>query len=323
MPVIPAIDQAIQMGLKMMPQAPADVVGSITVASQVAMALCALQPMAPFPIPVIPMGSAVSMIMTKIEAMMFMMFEQIAKIIKSLMEQYTKMLKDALAARKAGEAKLYKDLVAAQTRIKTLIPPLQVDIAAEQQQILDLRAKQVDEQSKYMQTLFTFRDNAHKADLAGDTTTRDVWIAKATTLDPWLAQIIQMSIEIINKTIEVKQKQADLKEYQRLAAISITADWNMDVNLATDFGVPVPYHPDVPSLPSLPVLPPIPKEPDLVKAIRKAMAKWMATPTVPPMGIAIAAILQMIMGLAPNSAATAAQMEAQSDSMLLLLAGCI
>ena len=174
-----------------------------------------------------------------------------------------------------------------------------------------------------MQTLFTYSKAALDAKAAGDITLAESWATKATALDPWLAQIIQISITIINDTIQMKEDQVTLAEDQRLAAIVITPDWNTNVNLATDFNVAIPFHPDVPSLPSLPVLPPIPQEPALAKAIRKAIAKWMATPSVPPIGIAVAAILQMIMGLAPNSPVTAAQMESQADSMLLLLGGAI
>jgi hypothetical protein len=323
MPVIPMVDQAVQLGLKNTPQAPPDVVASITTAAQTVMALMALQPMVPTPIPVIPFGQAVSMVLTKIEAMMFQTYEQISKIIKSLLDQFNQQLQQALATRKTAEAKLYADLVAAQNKIKAEIPTLQTAIATEQADIVNLQNQQALQQAKYEQTMFTYGNNAYQAKLAGDMAQVNYWAAQAAALDPWLAQIIQMSITIINEKLDVADKKATLAQDEQLAAIVITPDWNTDVNLATDFSVPVPFHPDIPMLPSLPTIPPIPQEPALAKATRKALAKWMATPAIPPIGIAIAAILQMVMGLASNSAATAAQLESQADSMLLLLSGCI
>jgi hypothetical protein len=322
MPVLPIISQGIKTGLKFTPSAPPQVVGAITSISQAVMASMALMPMFPTPIPVIPFGQAISSTMVKIEAMIFKTFEAKAQIVQKLIEIYNKDLTAKTAQRKTAVETLYNNEKTAQDAIKEEITVLQTDIATLTTEVATLTTAQDAERVAYMKMIYSYKDNAKKADVAGKTSERDAWIAKVGELDGWLAQIILMTIEIIGKRLEKTSKEKELIEKQVLANLSLKKEWTFLEEYATDFGVAVPNYPDLPTPPSLPPTIPIPQENFLTKALRQIFAKWIATPTVPPIGLTVAAIQLLIQSFQPSTPPPlSAQVEAQADAFILMLGG--
>lgn len=319
MPVIPQISEAVKIGLKTNPAAPPDIVASITTASQVMMSLGALQPAVPFPIPVLPVGAGVSLVMTKLEALMFLTFEIIANIIKTLLANYKKEFDKAKKKQKEAEEKLLEDEKQAQEDLKPTAKELKTNIDTLTKEMEKLEEEKTKEFAAYYAQLFIYRE---KLILAKSDDERTEATRKIDNLEPWLAKIILISIEITNKKIAKIFLQIDYDKVLELLALKIESDWEWLGDHAGDFNVTVPYHPDLPEIPSLPQIPPLPNEPPLVKATRKALAKWMATPSVPPLGILISALMTMLASLAPVPAPLAAKKESINDALLLQMAGC-
>ena len=319
MPVIPQISEGIKIGLKTNPAAPPDVVSSITTVSQVTMSMGAMQPAVPFPIPVLPIGASMSMVMTKLEALMFMTFEVITKIIQTLLSNYQREYSKAVAKRDEAEKKLYADEKEAQKNLKESSIELKKEIDQLDSDVIRLTKEKEEEFSKYNAQLFKYREALMNAKTQEE---RDLISNQIDLLEPWLAKIILKSIEITNKKIDKMIKEMDYNKMVELLELKISNDWEWLEDHVSDFNVVVPYHPDLPEIPSLPQLPPIPNEPPLVKATRQALAKWFATPSVPPLGILISALMTMLAGMAPATPATAAKTESINDALLLQMAGC-
>ena len=324
MPVLPIINEGVKMGLKFTPGAPAEVVGAITTLSQVAMSAPAIQIVGIVPVPVLPVGAPASFALTQLEAMLYKTYEIISKIIQTLINQYQKDYKDAVIKAIDAEKKLYADLLEAQENIIEEVIELESTIQETNDKLQKTIQKQNEEKIRYENTVFEYTENARAAELEGDFETRNEWTQKIADLEGWLADIILMVVEIINLRMELMSLENQLNAKKPLTEITITNDWDTNVNLATDFLVPVPYRPDLPDVPSLPEVPPLPQIPELVKALLKAFAKWINSPQVPPIGIAVSAIFVFLMSLIPaNTPPTSAKMEAQADAFLLQLGGCI
>ena len=287
--------------------------------SQVSMSLGAMQPAVPTPIPVMPVGASVSLVMTKLEALLFMTFEIITKIIQTLLANYQKAYDKAMKTREESEKKLLVDEQQAQKDLEPIAIKMKEELDTLTLEMEKLTNEHTTEMALYNAQLFIYKEeltNAVSEELM-EATKR-----KIDSLEPWLAKIISIVIEITNKKIEKIFLQIDYDKILELLALKIDSEWEWLETYAGDFNVAVPYHPDLPELPSLPQIPPIPNEPPLVKATRKALAKWMATPSVPPLGILISALMTMLAGLAPAPAPLAAKKEAINDALLLQMAGC-
>lgn len=322
MPVIPAISQGIMTGLKFTPAAPPQLVGAIKSGAQGGMASASLLPMAPSPIPVIPVGIAVSSVLTMIEAIMFKTFEETSKLTERLMKEYYKQLNNARSDRESAQAELYESEKTRQEEIKEEIVALEEEIATLQAEIEELTITQEEERAAYEATIFEYKENAKKAEEIGDIEERDFWIAKVEEHDPWLAEIIQIVILITNKKIEVMTKQREIESKQELANLSIKNEWTWLETHATDFEVAVPFYPDLPMPPNLPPTAAIPQEGRLPKFARQIFAKWIAAPMVPPIGLVVAAIQMVLQSYSPSLPAPAsAQIESTGDSMILTCGG--
>lgn len=321
MPVLPIINEGIKTGLKFTADAPAPLVAGITTVSQVSMSVPALQ----FgTIPVIPVGAAASFALTQIEALLFKSYGILSKIIQQLIEDYQKQYKDAVQKRSDSENQLYEDLLAAQETIIEEVSDLENEISTLNEEIVALQSEHEEQRIAYENTIFEYNENAKAAFAKGDLEERDEWLQKTAELDWWIADIILMIVEIINKQLQIRQLQMELDQKKPLAEISIVKEWNAMTDLATGMAVAVPYRPDLPDVPSLPVLPPMPQIPELVKATAKAFAKWLTAPQVPPIGIAVSAMFVFLMSQIPNNPPqVSAQMEAQADAFLLQLGGCV
>ncbi len=310
--------------MKFNPGADPKIVAVITAASQAAMAATSFQPAAPTPIPVIPFGLAIGIIMGQIEAAMNKSYEEAGKIAARLMKDYEKQAKTAKAKQKSAVEELHESEKTRQEEIKEEISTIEEQIAVLEVEITALQAEQEAERTAYTAEIFVYKENAKIAEAEGNITKRDEWISKVDDLDYWLAEIILIVIEIVNKTIEIMQLKRDLENYKELAALSIQKNWDWLEGKATDFEVSVPYYPDTPMPPNLPPAMPQIKESKMVKFGRQIFAKWIVTPTMPPIGLIVAAIQMVIQSNAPSTPPPlAAKTEAQTDSLILKIGGAI
>lgn len=323
MPVVAPISEGILMGLKTDPAAKPQTVGSVNGDAQASMASGGLQPAFPSPTPVLPIGKQITVALMVIEGMLFITFEIVSKIIQNILSEYNKQYQKASTDQKAAEDQLYEDLKTRQNEIKEEIKTLQEEINTLTTEIEELTILQEEEMSKYEAQVFEYREAGLKAEEQGDLAIRDQWFAKVDELEPWLAAIIQMIIEITNKEISKTEKESELEQKQILVDIEITKDWDTMESLAGDFEVLVPYHPDLPNPPNLPNIPPMSKEGEQIKAARKMFAKWACTPTVAPIGVPITTALASVNAMSSKSSKNAAKEESENDALLLKTGGVI
>lgn len=322
MPVIEAIPQAIKMGANFVPQT-VDQAAMVQATAQAMVTIPALMPtpVGPIPLPVI--GLIISYLMTKLMALPAEMTQRVVKIISEMQKAYEKQLADAQKKQSQAQTKLYTDLTTKQTAIKAEVETLSDDIEKLIKEIKALTVAEEAEMTKYQAVIFEYAAKAKELDEAGKKTESEVYITKIKELDFWLAQIVTMLTEIINKKIELKFMQMELEEKKALAEMKIENEWLSMVEVSTDFEVAVPYYPDLPSPPSYPSIPKFPNMPPQVRTAIQMFNKWLACPLVPPMGVAIAALLMMLKEKAPNSPLTAAQLDAQAEAMIPRLGGLI
>lgn len=322
MPVIPQISEGIKTGLKFNPGADPKIVAVTTASSQAAMASTSFQPAAPVPLPVIPFGLSIGIIMGQIEAAMNKSYEEAGKISARLMKDYERQAKKAEIQQESAVDELYDDEKTRQNEIKEEISTIEQQISVLEEEIIALQKKQDEERTAYMAEVFIYKEQAKIAEEEKNSTKRDEWISKIDDLEYWLAEIILMVIEIVNKTIEIMQLKRDLENYQELAGLSIQKNWEWLEDKATDFEVSVPYYPDTPLPPNLPPTTPQMKESKMAKFGRQIFAKWIVTPTMPPIGLIVAAIQMVIQSYAPSTPPPlAAKTEAQTDSLILKIGG--
>ncbi len=325
MPVIPQLSQIIKIGKTASGGLPAEVSASIDAFSQAQVAGPSLQPV-PLPcsvIPVIPFGIALSIIMTKIEALMFKSFEDLSSLTKQLLEKYQADKTKAETQRGIAETKLFNDLIKKQEIIKEQVIELQTQIDDINKQLPELQAKQDSEMVAYQAVIFEIKNRAKNYEESGDIKKRDEVLEEIKKHDNWLAEIIKISVQIITLKLQLPSLKSELEEKNILAKMSLQKKWDDNINQADLFEVAAPPYPDIPSPPNLPVAPPIPKESEFVKAMRKAYAKWQVTPTILPTGIPLAALLLYIQAQAPVPPPLAAQLESNADASILSGAGLI
>lgn len=323
MPVISALPQAIKLGGNFVPQ-DAQGTGVLQATAQATLTIPALMiSPAGIPIPLPVIGVIISILMTKLSVLPAEINQKIVKIISDLQSQYNKQYSDAQKKQSEAQTKLYTDLVAKQTDIKEEVKTLEDNIEALRKEIEALTILKDAEMTKYQAIIFEYASKAKEAEEQEKMDEKDIYIQKIKELDYWLAEIVVMITDIINKKLELKFMEMDLTAKKELAEITIINEWEPNVEISTDFEVAVPYYPDLPDPPQLPSTLKFPEIPAQIRTFAQQFNKWLVCPIVPPLGIAIAGLLLMIKEKAPNSPATAAQIDSQIESLIPRLGGLI
>lgn len=318
MPVLPTLSEAVKLGLDFTAMAPPILVAGMKTIAEVVMKVVALQPMGIVAIPVIPFGAAISFVIQLIEYLINFFFQLIAKIIQKMVELYAKQLKKAQDQRKAALNKLYDDEKEAQELLKERRKELETRIPEIYVEMDELKAYQESEKDRYDETVFKYATKAREANDAGDSVTAKLWEDMIASLEEWLVSILLITIEIMNKKLEVWELEREIKRIIPLTELSINKNWEFLEEWADDFIVPIPYYPDLPEKPNLPTLPVLPKGNCLTDKLKQMLGKWLTAPQVPPLGLAIGGILECVRAqLAPLPPPAAAKMEAITDSIVL------
>jgi len=325
MPVIAQLSQSIKIGKTASGGLSAEASATIDAISQAQVAGPSLQPVPFLPgvIPVIPFGIGISIIMTKIEAMMFKGFEELSSITKKLMQKYETDKIKAENQRKIASTKLYNNLTTKQSIIKEELIVLEQELKDIEKKLPELQAKQISEMESYMAVIFEIKNAAKNAEEDGNIAEKDRLLETISFHDNWLGEIIKISVEIITLQLRLPSLKREINTKKILVDMSITENWEVNVDLADLFEVAVPPYPDLPSLPELPTIPPIPKESEFIKAMRKAFGKWVVTPTILPTGVPLCAILLYIQAAASAPPQLAAKIESTADASILQGGGLI
>lgn len=320
MPVIPTLNEAIKLGLNFTAAAPPMLVATLKTVAQVIMSSMALQPMGIVAIPVIPFGAAISLIIQFIEYMINFFFELIAKIIQKMVELYARQLKKAQQQRKAALDKLYADEKAKQKVLRERKKEIETRIPEIYTEMDELAAYQTEEKAKYEATVFAYSEKAKAAKEAGDEAGAKRWENMISSLEEWLVSILLITVEIMNKKLEVWELERELKRITPLCELDIVKNWEFLEEWADDFEVPVPYYPDLPDKPNLPTLPVLPKSNCITEKLKQMLGKWLTAPQVPPLGMAIGGVLECVRAqMAPLPAPIAAKIESVTDGIALQL----
>ena len=271
---------------------------------------------APIPIPVIPFGAAMSLIIQMIEYMINFFFELVAKIIQKMVELYAKQLRTAQQQRKAALNKLYDDEKEAQKELRETRKELETRIPEIYQEMAELEAYQSEEKAKYDALVFEYSANAQAAKEAGNDEEAEAWEEAIRAMEDWLVSILLITVEILNKKLEVWELERELKRIIPLTELDIVKEWDFLEDYADDFVVPVPYYPDLPDKPNLPTLPVLPKSNCMTEKAKQMLGKWLTAPMIPPIGLTVGAVLECIRAqAAPLPAPAAAQLESMSNSI--------
>jgi len=325
MPVIPQLSQVVKIGKTASGGLPAEASAAIDAASQAQVAGSGLQPIPFLPgvIPVIPFGIAISMIMTKIEAMIFKSFEDLSSITQQIMDKYNIDKTKAENKRNIANEKLYNDLINKQLELIDELKILKDELAQINITIPELEDIQTIEIENYTNIINKIKQESKNAELDGRIQESLDIEETIHNHDKWLQEINDRGIEIVMLELRIPPLEREIEEKTELTEIKINKDWDTNVDLADRFEVVVPPYPDLPDPPELPTSPPIPNESEFVKASRKAFAKWLVTPTIFPFGIPIATILLYIQAAATAPAPAAAQIESNADASILQGGGII
>lgn len=329
MPVIPTLSEAIKIPKNftgLVGGLPPEVSALYDALSQAQMGGAGMQPI-PFPpgvIPVLPFGIAITIALQKLEGMMFKSYQDISKLTELLRKLYQRELEKAIIQREIAEEKLYNDLIKAQQDFIEQVRELKEQIQENNNQINDLEAEQISEMERYRATIFPISEAAKKAEANGNIDERDRLVEQVSSYDDWLAEIIKITITVIQLKLDTRFLEADLAVKEPYANMTITRDWNVNIELATIFQVAVPYRPDLPPEPNYPTSPPMPKESEFVKAQRRAFNKWVTTPTIMPFGVPIAGILFYIQAISgPLPPQVGAKIESAADAVILSGGGIV
>lgn len=299
--------------------------GAVQAASQALQAVTSLQVMGIFPIPVIPFGMVIDYVFTMIEAFFNYARVIVAKLRKKMLEMYSIQYKTASSKRLLAETKLYNDLKRAQTILIAEVKAMKEELKRMQVRLPQVQKEYEIEMGLYQKTIIDYAAKAKAADAIGDTEKTAYWSEQITALDTWLAEIILKLTEKITLTIDIKFLEIDIKAKEPPTKIQLEKIWKkMAWEWSFIFNVAVPYYPDMPDYPNLPPMPPKFKIPQIVKCLAKGLAKWMAAPQLPPLGVFLDALLHCLMNLIPvNVPPLAARMESLSDSLIERLGICI
>jgi len=325
MPVIPQLNEVIKIGLDFSGAAPAPAVAVTKTMAQVIMSIPMLLPLGIVAIPIIPFGAPISLIIQLLEYLINYFFELVTKIIQKLIDLYSKQLIKALNQRIAAEQKLYDDEKIAQKKIRERRKFIESRIPEIQQEMIDLKLYQDKEKTKYNDTVFQYSQKAKIAKDAGNEEDAKFWENMISSLEEWLVKILLITVEIMNKKLEMWELERELKKIIPICELSIEKKWDFLEEWADDFEVPIPYYPDLPERPNLPKLPVLPKSNGCIPdKLKQMLGKWLTAPMVPPIGLAVGAILECIRAqMAPLPAPIAAQVEAFADGITSQLGMCI
>lgn len=320
MPVIPTLNEAIKLGLDFTAMAPPMLVASLKTVAQVIMSAMALQPMGIIAIPVIPFGAAISLVIQMIEYLINFFFEITAKTIQKMVDLYAQQLAKAQAQRKAALKKLYDDEKEAQRKLREKRKAMETRLEEIPVEMDELQKYQEAELARYNATVFEYTTKAQQENAVGNEAGAQFWKDMISSLDEWLVNILLITIEIMNKRLEMWEIQRELPKIIPLCELALVKDWAFLEEWADDFEVPVPYYPDLPERPNLPSLPVLPKGNCITDKLKQMLGKWLTAPQVPPLGIAIGGILECIRHYAaPLPPPAAAKMESVTDSIALQL----
>lgn len=313
------------MALKYTPDVPPNVVGTVQAASQALQAIVSLRVMGIFPIPVIPFGVAIDYVFTMIEAFFNYSRVIVAKMRKKMLELYSVQFKSATSKRLIAENKLYNDLKKAQLILINEVNVMKAELKKMQIRLPQIQKEYDTEMALYQKTIVDYARKAKAANEVGDSKSAEYWNQQISALDTWLAEIILKLTEKITLTIDIKFLEMDIKEKEPPTKIQLEKTWKkMAWEWSFIFNVAVPYYPDLPDYPNLPPMPPKFKIPQIVKCMAKGLAKWLASPQLPPLGVFLDALLHCLMNLIPvNVPPLAARMESVSDSLIERLGMCI
>ena len=283
--------------------------------------MTSLQIIGIFPIPVIPFGSIIDWALTMIEALLNLVRIIVARIRKKMMETYSKDRAKAIAGRQIAENKLYAALIKAQLILKKKLLDDQNLLAQKKIRLPQVQKDYETEYSKYMAVITEISTKAKAAKAAGNQALAESYAANITALDPWLGDIMNMLTEKITLTIDIKFLELDIKLETPPTLENIKRDWNlMSGKWADMFSVAVPYHPDLPDFPNLPPMPPKFTIPMIVRCMAQGLAKWLSTPSLPPMGVMINATIHCILKQIPFMLPPlSAQLEAQNDAFIEMM----
>jgi len=312
------ISNVTKIGLKFITDADPKIVGTIQSAARAVQAMTSLQIVGIFPIPVIPFGSIIDWVLTMIEALLNLVRIIIARIRKKMMEQYSKDRTKAIKGRQLAENKLYAALVKAQLILKKKLSDDKSLLAQKKIRLPQVQKDYETEYSKYMAVITEISTKAKAAKAAGDQALAESYAANITALDPWLGDIMNLLTEKITLVIDIKFLEMDILIETPPCLVQLKKDWVKMAGLWADmFAVAVPYHPDMPDYPNLPPMPPKFTIPAIVHCIAAGLAKWLSTPSLPPMGVMVNATLHCIIKQIPFMIPpVSAQLEAQNDSLI-------
>jgi len=297
--------------------APAMLVASLKTVAQTIMSIPMLLPVGIAMIPIIPFGAAISLVIQMIQYLINYFFELTAKIIQIMVSLYSKALSKAKAQRAAAELKLYNDEKKAQDKIKSRKLFIDGRIPEIIQEMKDLAAYQAKEKTAYDTTVFDYASKAATAKAAGDVTTAQLWKDMISSLDTWLVKILLITVEIMNKKLEMWDLERELKKITPVCLIIIEKKWELLEGWADDFEVPVPYYPDLPERPNLPTLPVLPKGNCMSDKLMQMLGKWLTAPMVPPIGLTVGAVLECVRAqMAPLPPPIASKMESVTDALV-------
>jgi len=276
-----------------------------------------LIPMGIIAIPAIPFGAAISFILQLLEYLINFFFELIAKIIQKMVEMYAKQLRKAKTQRAAALKKLYIDEKEAQDKMKIQLKEYEERIPEIYIEMDELKVYQAAELAKYKDTVFKYSEKAKAAEEEGNEEMSQTWQDMITSLDEWLVAILLITIEIMNKKLEVWEMERAVKRITPLTLIQLKKDWEFLEDYADDFEVPVPYYPDLPDPPSLPTLPVLPKGNCITDKVRQMLGKWITCPMILPIGLAIGGMLECVRAQMPTlPPPAAAKMESITDGIV-------
>jgi len=316
MPVIAKLNEVVKIGLDFSGAAPPAVVAGTKTMAQVIMSSAMLLPLGIAAIPIIPFGAPISLIIQLIEYLVNYFFELNAKIIQKMVDLYAQQLTRANAQRAAAEQRLYNDEKKAQIKLRERKKFIETRIPEIQQEMIDLKIYQDEEKAKYTDTVFQYSQKAKNAKDIGDDINAKFWENMISSLEEWLVKILLITIEIMNKKLEMWELEREFKRIVPLCDLNIEKKWIFLEEWADDFEVPVPYYPDLPERPNLPTLPVLPKSKCIPEKAKQMLGKWLTAPMVPPIGLAVGAILECVRAqMAPLPPPIAAKVEAFADGL--------
>lgn len=324
MPVIPEVNKAFKVGLGFTPDAPPDVVAGAKTGGEAAMDGLGLMPIGPALVPIAVTGAAITFTLLRIEAMLFSSNEKSSQISGKLMNIYYEQLTKAQNQRLAAENKLFEDEKAAKQEWVDRYEEILAKIEENNKKYDELSKEYTKQLAEYLTTIAPFAESAKKAREAGNEEEEQKWVDEIAKYDPWYEEIQLIMVDMVQLQLDNMLLQMDADRIEPITKIEIKKDWIYMEGIASLLEVVVPFYPDLPTKPNLPVTTPVTLEDCWPKALRKAFAKWICAPMIPPVGLVVASTLEMVKCfISQVPPVLAATMESQADSIKMPLGGII